>query len=191
MKFKVGDKVRILKHEAYPYTGTQCYSAHTCEGIEGYVSDIVLGNRLIVFKERIYKKHLGFFDESELENLERKEEKVKEKTDNLFVSGDSQIYHYWDSSKFVIKQEPCNWLYLNSRISSTPKKRMKLSAIARRMLDANTRTLVKAGYLDNELELTTEGEEALLAILTTANMEALVKEAKKEIRERKDEEEDE
>lgn len=190
MKFKKGDKVRILKHEAYPNTGANCYSAHTCIGEKGYVWQIHSDSRFEIWGIN-NQKYWGHFDESELENFEGKEEKVEEKYGTWFVSGDSQIYYYWDSSKFVIKQEP-NWMtYLNSRISPTPKKRMKLSAIARRMLDANTRTLVKAGYLDNELELTTEGEETLLAILTTANMEALVKEAKKEIRERKDEEEDE
>lgn len=68
-----------------------------------------------------------------------------------------------------------------------PKKSLmnKLSIIAKKLLDADTATLVKAGYLDSELDLTEEGGEALDAILFAANKAALVEAANEKLAEEK------
>jgi hypothetical protein len=55
------------------------------------------------------------------------------------------------------------------------KKDMKLSALMKRILDKDTKTLIKAGFLDKNLELTKKGSDALEAILVEQNKEALVK----------------
>ncbi len=55
-----------------------------------------------------------------------------------------------------------------------PTPNMSLSNIAKRLLDADTKTLRKANFLDTELNLTHEGKNALWAILFDANKAALV-----------------
>ena len=47
----------------------------------------------------------------------------------------------------------------------------------KKLLDSDTQTLVKAGYIDGDLNLTDEGREALHSELFTANKAALVKSA--------------
>ncbi len=50
----------------------------------------------------------------------------------------------------------------------------KLNTMMRKLLDVDTQTLVKAGYLNGDLELTEEGKEALFGILFVANKAELV-----------------
>jgi len=64
-------------------------------------------------------------------------------------------------------------------------KPMKLTAMAKLLLDADTRTLRNAGYLDENLALTCAGMAALDAIIFAANKPALVAAAQAEIDERK------
>lgn len=54
---------------------------------------------------------------------------------------------------------------------------MKLNAMMKQLLDADTQTLVKAGYINGDLEMTSDGEDALLTILFVANKAALVTDA--------------
>lgn len=56
-----------------------------------------------------------------------------------------------------------------------------LTSIAKRILDSDTKTLIKAGYLDNSLALTEEGGEALTALLLQKNLPELVKLADEKI----------
>lgn len=52
-----------------------------------------------------------------------------------------------------------------------------LSSMLKRLLDADSQTLYKAGFINGDLELTDEGEKALMGILFDANKAALVVEA--------------
>lgn len=54
----------------------------------------------------------------------------------------------------------------------------KITTLFKKLVDADTAVLVKAGYLNNELELTREGEEELMTICFIANKTALVDAAK-------------
>lgn len=60
---------------------------------------------------------------------------------------------------------------------------MKLSSIARRLLDRNVRVLFKAGYIGDDLSITKKGMNRLLAKLMQDNLEPFVKEAEEEIKE--------
>lgn len=62
----------------------------------------------------------------------------------------------------------------------------KLTTIAKKLLDADTKALVKAGILDSELQITEDGEKFLLAQYLTDNKKALATEAQKIIDEQKD-----
>ncbi len=62
----------------------------------------------------------------------------------------------------------------------------KVSTMMKRLLDADTQTLVKAGFINGDLDLTDEGKEALYAILFDANKTALVAAAKEALTESKE-----
>lgn len=57
------------------------------------------------------------------------------------------------------------------------------SNIAKRLLDNDTKTLIRAGFLSNDLLLTERGEEALLSVMLQSNLPIMVKEAAEEIAE--------
>ena len=55
------------------------------------------------------------------------------------------------------------------------QKNMKsLGVMMRKLLDSDTQTLVKAGYINGDLELTSEGTTALDSVIFDANKAALV-----------------
>lgn len=68
-----------------------------------------------------------------------------------------------------------------------PKKTImqKLSSMARSILDPDTQTLVKAGYLNEDLSLSDTGRYRLMAMSFAANKAALVVEAQKDLDEAK------
>ncbi len=58
------------------------------------------------------------------------------------------------------------------------KRMQKLSPMQKELLNEDTKTLIKAGYLDNDLELTEEGEQVFNAILFEEKRAQLVAAAK-------------
>lgn len=71
---------------------------------------------------------------------------------------------------------------LNKGISKT----MNLNSMMKRLLDASTKKLIKAGYIDGDLMLTEKGKLALFTILFAANKEELVKLAEEDLKEEKE-----
>lgn len=64
------------------------------------------------------------------------------------------------------------------KLLETKKSLMKkVSNMMKKLLDSDTQTLVKAGFINGDLELTTEGNKALNEILFTTNKAELVKNA--------------
>ena len=72
----------------------------------------------------------------------------------------------------------------SNKLTKTVKS-MRLTNLAKKLLDENTRTLIKAGYIDGDLELTDDGQEVLLSILFAEKKEDLVKMAQEEIKDKK------
>ena len=64
-------------------------------------------------------------------------------------------------------------------------RHMKITNLAKKLLDKKTRDLIEVGYIDGNLELTEEGKEALLSILFMEKKEDLVKMAQDEIKNNK------
>lgn len=64
----------------------------------------------------------------------------------------------------------------------------KLTVLAKKFLDADTKTLIKAGVLDEGLNITEEGTTFLLSQYLADNTAALAKEAKKLVDEQEEEE---
>jgi hypothetical protein len=67
-----------------------------------------------------------------------------------------------------------------------PGKKMRLTTLAKKLFDSDTRAFIKAGILDESLEITTQGTKFLLAQYLTNNKKELAKEARKKIREDKE-----
>ena len=67
-----------------------------------------------------------------------------------------------------------------------PKKKMNLTTLAKRILDADTKALIKAGVLDNDLSLTEEGVDFVVGHYLQANKVELAKEARKITKEEKE-----
>jgi hypothetical protein len=61
----------------------------------------------------------------------------------------------------------------------------KVSSMFKALVDADTRTLKEAGFINGDLELTDDGKAELVAILFAANKDALVKIAKEYLEEAK------
>ena len=70
----------------------------------------------------------------------------------------------------------------SNKLTKTVKS-MRLTNLAKKLLDADTRTLIKAGYIDGDLELTDAGQRAALSILFIEKKDELVKMAQDEIKE--------
>ena len=66
-----------------------------------------------------------------------------------------------------------SYLELEKIINKKPIMQ-KLNVMMKKLLDADTQTLVKACYIDGDLELTEEGKDALLATVFDTNKAALV-----------------
>lgn len=85
-------------------------------------------------------------------------------------------------------------LYIGNGTDKVQKYKTKggkmpyLSKLAKKLLDADTKALVKAGYLDSELDLTEEGAAELMDIVLLANKPAMVAAAKAKIKEAKENE---
>lgn len=62
----------------------------------------------------------------------------------------------------------------------------KLSAVAKRIFDKDTKTLIKAEYLNSDLSLTSKGMENIHALLLQAHKKELVELAEEDIEEAKE-----
>lgn len=71
-------------------------------------------------------------------------------------------------------------------ITNNTKPMNKLNSMMKRLLDKDTKTLIKSGFINGDLQLTQEGQEALSAILFEANKAELVNLAEEKIAEEKE-----
>lgn len=186
--FKVGSKVKIIKTN---WSGR-------CKEELGKIGYIVEDYGLDCDKRwevrnsnSVNGEYLGLYNNDELELIEspKKKEVKEEKAEE----------NRWEYKGIpIIEREDCpnGMFYFMNGDSLTglidfgfskPKKKVMatLSNIAKKILDPDLRALVEVGYLDSELELTDEGEEAVLELMFFANKEELAKQAKKELKERK------
>lgn len=84
------------------------------------------------------------------------------------------------------------WIYgdgtgATQKLPIKKKGSMTLSKLARKLLSADIRTLVSAGYLDSELDITENGVGWVAEQYLLANLAELAKVAKKELKDAKDE----
>ena len=63
----------------------------------------------------------------------------------------------------------------------------RLTTIAKRLFDSNTKTLIKGGLLDKDLSVTERGKAGIYALFIEEHMDELVKIAQERIEEDKEE----
>ena len=87
----------------------------------------------------------------------------------------------------------CNdgiWGYRGSELEVLTDKKTnimtKLNSMMKRLLDASTKKLIKADYINGDLQLTEKGKEALNTIVFEQNKEELVKMAEEDLKEAKE-----
>jgi hypothetical protein len=115
--------------------------------------------------------------------------------------GRYNVSHGWELGKeFIIRNfvceassDPCAFpdngsgVYSSALelVNSPNNKTMaqKIGSMMKKLLDSDTQKLVKASLINGDLELTSQGQQALMAILFEANKAALVKEAEEIISE--------
>ena len=79
------------------------------------------------------------------------------------------------------------WELITEKINNKKQTIMnKLSLMMKKLLDNDLQVLVKAGYINENLELTTDGKVALDSVLFDANKVALVKLAQEKLDEEKE-----
>lgn len=83
------------------------------------------------------------------------------------VNGDQITVHGCSSSNFI----------------KANKSKMKITNLVKKILDKDTRTLVKAGFINGDLALTDEGTAELLGILFMEKKSELLKVAEEKITE--------
>ncbi len=86
---------------------------------------------------------------------------------DIIIKGDRAEYKAW-YFMFEWLIPACETISKKETIMNT------LSNIAKKLFDADTQVLVKAGYLESNMELSCKGKEALAAINLEANKAALV-----------------
>ena len=107
--------------------------------------------------------------------------------DKKIRAKENHDYTYGWCACFCISSEfPsfCQFIKVNGRFitsKSSISRMQKLTTMLKRFLDKEAQILYKAGFLDGDLKLTTEGREALEAILLIATRAELVKAAQEVI----------
>lgn len=92
---------------------------------------------------------------------------------NYFEPYGMRIGVQWDNGEHTSTYESNLELIKNKKTIMT-----KVSNMMKKLLDSDTQELVKAGYINGDLDMTEEGKNALIAELFVANKSALVDSAK-------------
>lgn len=89
-------------------------------------------------------------------------------------SGESRMNTYWKQAEYIRE----NYKLLKT---NNTKKTMKITNLIEKILDKNTRTLIKAGFLSEDLQLTDLGASTILGLIFLERKEDLAKLAQEKI----------
>ena len=166
-QFKKGDRVKLLDYKMHAD-----YRRHDDEVAE------ILENKPNYFDHEIEWSD-GETSYADKENMILvTEKKVAEEEEPKYI-------HHFQIPERYLKGEIHGLRFISPR----RKPMAKLSTLAKKLLDPDTKALVKAGVLNNELEVA--DEEFVLSYLVNLHKEGLAKEARKKLREDKKDAEEE
>lgn len=172
--FKVGDKVKVI----------ECYGCDDCIDKIGSITGEKSGGYYCDF-ESYEPDHNKWYKADELEKVEAKEEK------DVYTHTFGFPYNDMFMPKLLHPNCTMDFAIEPRRKRKGGGYMSQLSKLAKKLLDPDTKALVKAGVLDNELEVTDEGADFVLTFLVEKNKVELAKEARKQLREQKKEEDEE
>ena len=188
--FKVGDRVKIVRDDGSNYSGLLIGSEFVVEeiflgwlrktkgeptGVESFLCELVTENTMNC------KKECGEFPA-------RAGTKVRARIScSGTVKGEIYTVEGYSGGERIVNCICNNSTYWEIIEEVKTKKTFmsKVSTMMKKLLDADTQTLVKANYIDGDLMLTPEGTTALLAELFTSNKAALVTSAQAKLDEEK------
>jgi len=156
---KIGDIVRIVQRKKENTTGRCDYNKPN--GDAGTICKVISSFEVSYELERVSDgRYVGYFDSDDVVPM------VAE--DGIIVGR--------DIIKEIIKED--------GSIKTNKKPFMeKITSMFKLLVDSDTQDLKKAGYINGDLELTSEGQKELIAITFAANKAALVAAAQAKIAE--------
>jgi hypothetical protein len=166
MQFKVGDRVRI----------NQVHNSWDRNGQEGRVAKLENHRWRIEFETPDRANHYYInLPEDELELIEPETRTAGKVMMRMAIDDARLSLHpmFYPFSKdfdkpLIVSDWDCDIAPRKKPIMS------RLNNMMKRLLDSDTQTLVKAGYINGDLELTDKGQEALDSVLFAANKAELV-----------------
>lgn len=101
----------------------------------------------------------------------------------VYTNGSNAIYSFpnTDYAIAIIKNSPDK-----QNKSGEPKKMISLNTMMKKLLDKDTQTLIKAGFINGDLQLTDEGWQNLKALLFEQNKDEMIKAAQEKLDEEKE-----
>lgn len=172
MKFKVGDRVKIVREEYGECTNNSNRSVGEEFVIEEIIED--------VDGDCWCREHWGV-STGVHENLLELVGSYYCSTDSMFLPSYNDNFLQGiinNSFKSILNRVPGE--------QNKPETKKMLNHFMKKLLDKNTKTLIEAEFINGDLLPTSYGMEALNSILFEANKEALVKLAEEVIAEIKD-----
>jgi hypothetical protein len=209
MKFKVGDKVKIITYISA--NGLECPSDKSI-GIITTIKEIDEQWKFPYYCENGTK-----YCDRELQLIETNmSNEIEIKPGDIFeidyttgpscgncISGDKKpkylkvdtmydddIGHYQTFDESMNKLDECSGCIKKRHLKLKKEKgtfMQKLNIMMKKLLDNDIQILIKAGYIDGDLKMTQKGQEALNAVIFDTSKADLVKLAQVELDEEKDE----
>ena len=122
-----------------------------------------------------------------------------QKGDDVSLGGEKGLIVNKKGNEYLVlfEDDTTQWYSESDFDSSTKVARKetmstinKLTILAKSIVDADLKNMIKVGWLDSSLQLTDEGEEAILAHYLSANKAELGKLAESELKERRKDKDD-
>ena len=85
-------------------------------------------------------------------------------------NGEPRHNTFWKSGQYILE----NYVFLPPN-KLTNKTMIKITNLVKKILDVDTRILIKAGFIDGNLSITEEGTSELLSLVFLEKKEELVK----------------
>jgi hypothetical protein len=182
-KFKVGDKVKIIKALNSDGSPMNQPDQQQWRNYIGTVTEIISIGFGSTYKYIIKMRGVmsSWMDE-ELELVP-----TNYRVDKVYMDGVNEAYEAGFSEAYKTAESELAWHgYVYSGYK--PKKKsfkMKISNMFKKLTDPSVQTLREAGMINGDLELTGDGNQELMELLFTANKDALVARGAEIIAERK------
>lgn len=208
MEFKIGDKVRAKQNTPYSTTTMgwegevtriytiQCQDIEVRGGdgdkydVESEYFDLISPQKSMEFKVGNKVKCVKDYDDKILIGMKGIIVDITSSSIGIEweedVGGHNCNKHCKDRYGYYVQKENIE-LTSSSGENTLRTIKMRLNSMMKRLLDADTKKLIKGGLINGDLELTEEGRELLTAIMFDEKKDELVRVAEEKIAEEKEE----